>query len=70
MQLAVKIPLKENYKNEISKIKKYIKKYRKDLLEDKETYPRLKAFLLASYFGLRAIKLTEILINISKIIRK
>ena len=70
IHLAIKIPLDSKYKEEIRKIKKYIKQYRKELLNDEETYPRLKAFLFSSFFGIRAIKLTNSMIELSKKIRK
>ena len=57
IELACKIPLKKQYQNEITRIKKHIKKYRLDLLKSKDIYFRIKIFLIASFVGLRGIKL-------------
>ena len=65
--LACKIPLTKKYKTYIVKIKKYIKQYRKELLKDKDTYPRIKLFLIASFGGLRLVKITN---NLNEFIRK
>lgn len=66
VELACKIPIKKQYEAEIKRIKQYIKSYRVDLLKSKDTYPRIKAYLLASFFGIRGIKIAQKILDNNK----
>lgn len=57
IELGLKIPLKKEYRNEIGKVKGYIKTYRIKLLKSKETYPRIKLLLFSSFLGIRVMKI-------------
>lgn len=66
IELACKVPIKKQYKAEIKRIKNHIKKYRIDLLKSKDTYPRIKTYLLSSFMGIRGIETVQKILDNNK----